>query len=460
MNSKKIKKSRIFLIIISVISSFCLLALTAVSCDLFQDIVSEETTSTEVAATSLEEEEQAAESEQKTEINIWENIKPEEQIALLDSIETFEAQNPDIAINSTHMRSEEELIDQFIATSLAGAGPEIVITSIESGKVIAEANVLKEISGDLYYVDIFDGLREIAAYEGKDYVLPFRSFNLMLLYYNKDLISEAPSNFDELISYCKEVNNPAEDTWGFLLNAREPDWVIPFVGGYQSWIFDYDRNSITLDSTAMQQTLEFLLLLYNEEQIMPYEIDYADINNAFIEGRAHMIINGNWASEEYSEEGINFGVAKIPVPVQGFKNPTPMVDGIGFMFNINYFGKELEASQKFVDYLMSDDRQEEWTRITQTFPVLASIDQSPGVADDQLFYNMVQQLKISRGKPPEEYIRVIRDAIRLNLENVILGNTSPEDAVAKMQEDAMNLKTGSLEVQDEEVDIENSVTEQ
>jgi arabinogalactan oligomer/maltooligosaccharide transport system substrate-binding protein len=460
MGLKKVKKGRFFLVAISIISSVCVLALLTVSCDLFRGIVSEETVPIEVVDTSLEEEAQDEETEQKIEINIWENIEPKEQIALIESIDAFIAQNPDIIVNSTHMRSDEELLDQFIATSLAGAGPEIVISGIESGKVLAGANVIKEISGDLYYVDIFDGLREIASYEGREYVLPFRAYDLLLLYYNKDLITEVPSDFDELISYCKEVNNPGEDTWGFLLNSREPDWVIPFVGGYQDWIFEYDSNSITLDTPAMQKTMEFLLLLYNEEQIIPYEIEYADIDNAFIEGRAHMIINGNWALEKYANEGIDFGVAEIPVPVQGFKNPTPMVDGIGFMFNVNCFGKELEASQKFVDYMMSYDTQEDWTRVTQTLPVLSGIEQSPGVAEDQLFYNMVQQLKICRGKPPEEYIRVMRDAIRLNLENVILENTSPEDAVSKMQEDAIKLKTGNLEVQDEDAGTETSAEEQ
>ena len=449
-------KSSIFFMIVSIISSVCIVIPASVSCNLFQDLGSEETVSTAVADTSQEEEIKDEETEQRTEIDIWENIEPEEQIALLESIEEFMVQNPDISINSTHMRSDEELIDQFIATSLAGAGPEIVITGIESGKVLADANVLKDISGDIYYPDLFDGLREIASYEGREYVLPFRSFNLLLLYYNRDLVSEVPSSFEELINYSREVNNPDEDTWGFLLNAMEPDWIIPFIGGYQDWIFNYENNSITLDTPAMQKTLEFLLLLYDEEQIMPYDIEYADINSAFIEGRAHMIINGNWAFEEYDREGIDFGVVEIPVPVQGFKNPTPMVDGIGFMFNMNSFGREFEAGKKLVDYLMSDEKQEEWSQITQTLPVLSSIEQSPGVAGDELLYNVVQQLRISRGKPPEEYIRVIRDAIRLNLENVILGNISPEDAASKMQEDAINLKTGSLEIQVDSIDAENT----
>ncbi len=460
MSLKKIKKIRIFLTAIPVMLSACVLVLTTVSCNLFDGMVPEETIPAVAVETSLEEEVQAEEPEQKTEINIWENINPKEQIALLDSIEVFMELNPDIIINSTHMRSEEELIDQFIATSLAGAGPEIVITGIESGKILAGENVLKEITGDLYYLDIFDGLREISKYEGREYVVPFRSFNMLLLYYNKDLISEVPSSFNQLVSYSREVNNPDEDIWGFLLNAKEPDWIIPFVGGYQGWIFDYNTNAITLDTPAMQNTLEFLLGLYNVEQIMPYDIEYADMNNAFIEGRAHMIINGNWASGEYMEADIDFGVSKIPVPIQGFKNPTPMVDGIGFMLNVNNFGRELEVSQKFVDYLMSYDLQEEWTGITQTLPVLSGIEQLSGIAADPLYNNMVQQLKISRGKPPEEYIRVIRDAIRLNLENVILENISPEDAVVKMQEDAIKLKTGHLEIQDGEPDTESTAEEQ
>ena len=435
--------SAVFIILVFILAIF-----VSAGCGIFGKDDTQTTVTIDTTTISSEEAEQTDQKDVETEISIWAKLEPKEQIALLDSIDRFMQLNPDIKINSRQIRSEEELMDQFIAASLAGSGPEIVISNIGSAQKLAEANVLQEITDDQIFNGTLSGLQEISRYGENTYVIPFRAFNFLVLYYNKGLVEEVPLNFEDLIAYCKEVNDPGNDTWGFLLNSSEPDWTIPFIGGYQDWIYDYDNGSIYLETEGMKKTLEFLLTLYQEEKILPYNLQYDEINSAFLEGRAHMIINGNWAKEEYKNAGIDFGVAKIPVSLNGYKNPTPLVDGTGFMCNINCFGDRMEAGNRFIEYLMSPDIQNEWTGATDTFPVLEVIDQYLSPDSDALDYNMIQQLKLCRGNPPEEYIRVIRDAIKLNLENVILGNLSPEEAPAKMQEDAIKLKTGSLDLGD------------
>ena len=53
-----------------------------------------------------------------------------------------------------------------------------------------------------------------------------------------------------------------------------------------------------------------------------------------------------------------------------------------------------------------------------------------------------------RGKPNEELIRVIRDAIRDNVKKVISGDILPEDAALKIQEDAIGLRSGDVPVEE------------
>jgi len=419
-----------------------------VSCNLFNGGVSEETQDTGAQVTSSEESGSETDMNLLNEIEVWDRVDPKEQIELTGSIEKFMETNPGIKVNSRHFRSEEELIDQFKAASLAGAGADILVASLESAAILAESGVIKPVPSDLIYNDLLGGLAEISKFEGEAYAVPFRATEFLVLYFNKEFTDKAPSNFEELMEYAKQVNNPVEDSWGFLFNLTEPDWIIPFIGGFQDWIYDYDTGSISLDSDAMVKTLDFLIKIYNEEKILPYNFEYEEINNAFKSGKAHMIINGNWAIDEYRQEGLDFGIAKIPRVPGGYKNPTPMVDGFGFMFNTNSYGDEYEAGKKLISYLMSEEIQILWTQKTQTLPAITSVEDSSFLQESQVLSTEMQQVEICRGKPPENILRVIRDAVRLNIENVMLGIISTQDAAIKMQEDAVKLLSGSITVEE------------
>ena len=377
------------------------------------------------------------------EIEIWDKVEPDEQIELMNSIQEFMDNNTNIKVITRHFRSDEELADQFKAASLAGAGAEVILANLATSADLAKSKVIRQVPQDLEYDDIISGLEEISKFENDKYIIPFRAFDFLLLYYNKDLVSDVPANFNDIIQYCKQVNNPSENIWGFLFNLYEPEWVLPLIGGYQDWVYDYSTGSISLDSEAMVSSLKMLLKIYNDEKILPYGYGYEEINDAFINGNAHMIINGNWATQEYLNAGINFGVSKIPVVIEGFKNPTPMVDSIGFMFNANLYGREFEAASQLVNYLMSEETQLSWTLKTKTLPVFSSMDNLAQIKENEILYNQIQQLKICRGRIDENVLRVIRDAININLENVMAGNISPEEAAVKMQEDAIKLLTGS-----------------
>jgi maltose-binding protein MalE len=436
-------KKAFFLVIFSILLP-AVLFLT--SCDIFKSKETNVVQTDTAAETSLTQQEEESSPSELLQINVWDDLNPKEQIELMNDLEQFSKENQGIQIKSRHLRSEEELIDQFKAASLAGAGPEILIARIEASSVLASSSVLKPLTDEKYYSDILSGLLEISRYEDKRFVIPFRAYDFLMLFYNKDFVQKVPTTFGELLTYCEEVNNPAEETFGFLLNAKEADWIIPFIGGYQDWIYDYDSGAISLDSEAMFQTLKFLKKIYIEDKLLPYDYEYEEINNAFLTGKAHMIINGSWAVSEYMDAGLNFGVAKIPIVWEGYRNPTPMIDGFGFMVNMNCYGESLDATKKLISYFMSAGIQDKWNHGTQTISVLKSIGQLSTVKNDQIFTGQLNQAGICRGKPPEDILRFIRDAIMINTENVLNGNITPEEAIIKMQEDALSLKSGKTGV--------------
>jgi len=449
-NVLKVKsRAPVRLIIMSIALSLFFL-LNNISCNLIKPRVEGDMGKAEEEVVEDGESEITASEKLPTRITLWDCLDPKERFALIESVDNFIVENDHIDIETRHFRNQEELEDQFEAASLAGAGPELLLLDFDGVQRLVPGNVIKEIADEADYSLFLEGLVEISEYNNRNYIIPFRSFDFLALFYNKDLIDKLPMDFEEVIEYCKEVNNFREWTYGFLLNASEPDWIIPFIGGYADWIVDYSSNSLTLDTKATEKTMEFLTYIYNEEKILPYDIEYEEINELFKSGNAHMIINNIRSIKEYQEAELNIGVAKIPRVWQGDKYPTPLISGLGFMININCYGSELEAVNEFIQYMLTEEVQIGWTSNTDTFPVLKNIDRDEVIKNNDIVYDAFQQAKVCRGKPHEELIRIIRDAIRDNVKNVISGDILPGDAALKIQEDALRLRSGNVPVEEAE----------
>jgi len=447
-NMLKVKRrAPVRLIIMSIALSLFFLLNTS-SCNLINPQVEDDMGKAKEEVAEEGEGEITAGEKNMIQITLWDCLDPKERLALIESVDNFMVENEYIDIEIGHFRNQEELEDQFEAASLAGAGPELMLIDFNSVQRLVPGNVVKEIVDEADYSLFLGGLVEISEYNNRNYVIPFRSFDFLALFYNKDLIDKPPMDFEEVIEYCKEVNNFKEWTYGFLLNASEPDWIIPFIGGYADWIVDYGSDSLTLDTNATVKTMEFLAYIYNEEKILPYNIEYGEINELFKSGNAHMIINNIRSIKEYQEAGLNFGVSKVPRAWQSNKYPTPLISGLGFIINLNCYGSELEAANKFIQYMLTEEVQIDWTSNTDTFPVLENIDRNEKVRNDDIVYGAFQQAKLCRGKPHEELIRVIRDAIRDNVKNVISGDMLPGDAALKIQEDALRLRSGAISVEE------------
>ena len=157
-----------------------------------------------------------------------------------------------------------------------------------------------------------------------------------------------------------------------------------------------------------------------------------------------MIIDHYSAAEEYIETGINIGLSEIPRVWGGTRHPTPMISGLGFMINTNTYGAELDAVREFIDFMLTEEIQLTWNERTTTLPVLESIDKSEDFGRDIVLNAAFEQAKICRGKPYDQLLMVIRNAISDNVDSLLAGDILPADAALKIQEDAIRLRSGTL----------------
>jgi ABC-type glycerol-3-phosphate transport system substrate-binding protein len=429
--------------VLSALLFFCL-ASTA-GCRLFSRESGESGPGVEAEEESSEASEESVLSESITTIELWDCLEPGERMVLTESRSKFLSEHGDIDIEARHFRSQEELQDQFEAASLAGAGPQLLLLDFEGVQRLAGASVVREIVDEVDYTLVLDGLEEISKYDGRYYIIPFRAYEFMVLFYNRDIIADVPGDFESVFSYIQGLEQPdeEEEIYGFLLNESEGDWIIPFIGGYGGWIIDYEANSLTLDSQAMRQTLQFLDYAYNQEGLLVGGMEYSEINELFKSSSAHMIIDQYYTADEYLDSGINLGIAKIPEVFEGAGYPTPLISGIGFMININTYGEQLDAAREFLRFMLGKDTQLEWNSNTMTIPAVMGVGNEEYITGQPLLENAFEQAKICRGKPYSKLIMVIRNAITDNVRSLLAGDITPEDAALKIQEDAIRLRSGT-----------------
>ncbi|MBN2073415.1 MAG: extracellular solute-binding protein [Actinobacteria bacterium] len=434
-------------------------AVFTASCRLFEpgEVTGDEPLKTEEEI--LYEDDYSESGELITGITLWDCLEAKERLALMDSNESFMMDNRGINVETRHFRSQEEMMDQFEAASLAGSGPQLLLANFNGVERLAPEKVVKEIIDEVDYALILDGLAEISGYENKNYIIPFRCSGFLVFLYNRDIMDGAPGSMEEVIQYCMEKENFGEGQYGFLFNISHADWIIPFIGGYGGWIIDYATNSLTLDSPATEKTLEFIDHTFNQEKIFTAGIEYGDINSLFKSGDVHMIIDDLVSLQEYREAGVNIGAGKIPRVWQGSRYPTPLISGIGFMINVNTYGTQLDASKSFIDYMLSEKIQLEWNSRTDTLPALKDMDQGGAMKNDPLIYDAFQQAKTCRGMPCDSLMTAIRNSINENVKSLLAGDIVPAEAVLKIQEDAIRLRAGAASTGEETQAEENGEAE-
>ena len=97
--------------------------------------------------------------------------------------------------------------------------------------------------------------------------------------------------------------------------------------------------------------------------------------------------------------------------------------------------------------MISNEIQKAWMLNTSSYPSVTGLEREDIMTND-ILYNTLLQVKICRGQIPEEDLRLVREVIKLNIESLIAGNISAEDAAVKMQEDIIKMKSGQLKIED------------
>ncbi len=380
-------------------------------------------------------------------------MRPTDRAILEERLKDYQEANPDIEVRALY-KETEELRSGIESAVLVGRGPDIVYGPSDPVGVYDQIGGLQDLSPwfDSAERKEFDpdALVEITSVseEGLDnerlLMVGDRFGNHLALIYNTELVPTPPKTTDELLAMAQEATLRGDGTgspsqYGLVWNYTEPFFVIPFITGYGSWIFDPEQEKDgkfipTLDTKEMRDGLSFVASLRSKYKVLPESADYENAASLFLAGKAAMIIDGDWSWARYlGSDKIKAAVAPLPTVSETGIPMGPMVAPKGYSMSIAAQGDRAEEAAKLIVFLTSEETQKRFFE-SKILPSRLSLRDSPSLKDDPTLLASLQQVENGRTMPSALEIRAVWDAMRPPYQQLMSGTISAEEATRQMQQ--------------------------
>lgn len=195
-----------------------------------------------------------------------------------------------------------------------------------------------------------------AVFEGEPVAYGFPiSFGTTAIFYNKDILAQAPKSFEELIEKTTSFTSIQENRYGLLWdiqNYYESRMFLAMFGGYEFGNNGLDPNDLGIAKPESVEGLEAMLALKAISAPSAADMGNPQVRRGlFSEGKVAAIVDGPWAVSTYDTAGLNYGIAPMPT----FKGkPMPNFASVK-LAGVSSFTQYPKAAQLFADYMTSHD---------------------------------------------------------------------------------------------------------
>ena len=304
--------------------------------------------------------------------------------------------------------------------------------------------------GQLSEVKLSDGAKTddktkslVTAADGKVYGAP-AVIESLVMYYNKDLVKDAPKTFAELEELAKDSKYAfaGEDgkTSAFLADWTNFYYAYGLLAGNGAYVFgDNGKNpkDIGLANEGAIAGINYAKSWYEKWPKGMQDGTAAGnlIQTQFQEGKTAAIIDGPWKAKAFKDAKVNYGVATIPTLPNG-KDYAAF--GGGKAWIIPSSTKNLEGAQKFVDFLVSTEQQKAFYDATNEIPANTEARSYAEGKNDELTTAVIKQFKNAQPMPNISQMSAVWEPAANMLFDSVSGKkdakTAANDAVTLIKE--------------------------
>lgn len=289
--------------------------------------------------------------EEGASLTLWfDNDTYNEEIVAL-----WNAKYPDVPltvinVGTTDARQKNEL------EGPTGTGADVFVMAHDGVAVSAQAGNILEIDllADEVRASFVDNAIDAVTYDGKIYAFPL-SMKTIVMFYNKDLVDTPVDTWADMKAFAAEYNDPAQNKFACIWQAVEPYYAHGFLGGYGYDLFGEnhdDPDQLGWDTPEAAEGLAFYKTLHDEiYPVASADATWDAMNSMFSAGECPYVITGPWSIADFTNAGVNFGIAPLPKMDNGIRPKTlSTVDTVC----VSSFTKYPVASMLLAEFIATD----------------------------------------------------------------------------------------------------------
>ena len=345
--------------------------------------------------------------------------------------------------------------DQIKAAYAGGTPPDVHVMHRHRVPEFAGLGAIAEISGDLEAASIdpndwSENALAAVSFNGGIYGVPM-DFHANLWHVNMDIMAEAglvedgkpvlPSSPEELLEHAQKVKEAtgqdylAADFAQFPIGVR---LVLALMWQQDANIFTEDGTA-TINNEAAKNAVTAITQLFDAGLANP-QLNYADSQQAFLNGEAAVLVNGTWVVDFYTAEAAkeevgldNYYVADFPTL---FDTGATWADSHMWAIPSSLEGEERAAAMKVLAFI--NDHNIDWAR-TGHMAVRKSVLDSDAYASLPHRDEYTGTAAIAKDTPPSERYGAIQDVLNRELQAIWLTGKPVEDALADAELEVQDL---------------------
>lgn len=250
---------------------------------------------------------------------------------------------------------------------------------------------------------------QASSYDGVLYGYP-KSVETYALFYNKDLVPEAPKTWDDIIAFANTYNKPKENKFAIMWEFVGY-YTYPFIGSFGGYIFG-DGNSNPKDIGLNNEgTIKGFTFLQSLKKILPLnagDITFDVKTQLFQEGKLAMNIDGPWSTASFKDH-VNFGVVPLPKGPDGEE----MISFSGVKsYYVNSYTAYPVAARLFAHFASSKDNQLKNYKMTGAIPASIEAGESQEIKNDPITLGFFEQFQHSVPMPAISEINAVWEPLK------------------------------------------------
>lgn len=342
----------------------------------------------------------------------------------------FEAEH-NVTIEVTN-RTQLDQAEALPLDGPAGIGPDVTMFPYDRIGSLAQQGHLTEVSipddgrfeeNDIQQVTVNDATYGMPAI-----------LETLIMYYNKDLIEEAPSTFEELEALAQDdayAFQGGDNNVGFLVDWLDFYYSYGLFSGFGGYVFGdngTDPSDIGLNTPESVEALEYIGSWY--QNVWPEGMQDASsakdfVDAQFIEGNTAAVITGPWGAGNYEDGGVNFGAAAIPTLPNG-EEYQPFAGGRGWV--ISSYTDNMELAQEWLNYVSEYENQMAFYETIGEIPMNAEARETILAEGTEVEQAVLEQYQNADPMPNIPQMAEVWDSAQVMTFDVASGAKSPQQA--------------------------------